>query len=99
MPCMDYQDSRDGREVNLENKINYLTRLLCSACRQLAERSSSGQIYDAELSEWYKKHQEEDQRRIAEANKREAKAAIKKRLLKQLTKEELDALGILGEAP
>lgn len=106
MPCT-YTGSLDGDHIlSLEESNNKLseqvgqlaaeldrvTALLCQAC-YILERDGEGIIEDAELGQWYQEHKERDKKR-KKLDKKDALRAIRSRLMRQLTKRELKALGI-----
>lgn len=103
MPCNGGQYFDRSRErYDDQKKIDSLTRLLCHACGLL---SASSVDMGQELDEWWYEHRLKDEELKAEAKRRaEAEAAtvrreaylesIRKRVMRQLTDDELEALGI-----
>jgi hypothetical protein len=103
MPCSnpidDYVGPSERDSFTLE--INLLTARLCEACRVLEEHG----LVPKELTAWWKQHKKEDENRQKAAAEKLAKAektmqrkeylrSVKERLKKQLSPDELEALGL-----
>ncbi len=102
MPC---NDGRDARIVYVENleKVDQLTRMLCSLCR--AVDSYNSEYRDVTIihmpnnvRDWWKQHKEADEKREEAARKRAETMKKKKKLrrsgLSKLTDEERTVLGL-----
>ena len=67
MPCRDWDET--SRVVEVESstqrrKIDVLTRLLCSLCKEQQANGTGNLILKVPgLQEWWKKHQEDDRKR------------------------------------
>lgn len=93
MPCRDGGPSPEevNRSVKAEqrrnkainNKIDTLTRMLCTLCKLSNEK---GMSLPTEISKWYEEHKEVDKKRLADA----LKSALAK-----LNDDEKEALGLL----
>ena len=83
------------------NRLDEATKILCSACRSLTEEEVEKYIYDGHNTEarrlagWWDRHQEWDERRVAEEDAAKKKATLRERALNKLTPEEMQALGLI----
>lgn len=88
----------------MRKKIDWLTRMLCHACGLLEDAEVD---MGRELSEWHYEHKLADEERIKEAKARAVAesarrrrdkylASIKARMLRQMTDDEREALGLCG---
>jgi hypothetical protein len=110
MPCRvdDYSSDWELGELRKESKqkIDFLTRLLCSACQALEKNEI---LVSPELSGWWTAHKAQDAqmrakaeqtRMIAESKRHREQElqAIRDRLSTQLTDDELIAIGLKKES-
>lgn len=85
-------------------RLDEATALLCSVCRSFTSDEKERIIYNAHskesrnLASWFERHQEWDNRRVAEENEMRQKIMLKERALKKLTTEEMVALGLIEES-
>jgi len=81
-------------------RIDEATKILCESCRGLDTCQANVYIYDGrnskarKLADWFDRHQEWDERRVAEEDEMRAKIMLKERALKKLTTEEMEALDL-----
>lgn len=82
------------------NRLDEATALLDAACRSLNDEEREKIIYDAhnktarKLASWFERHQEWNERRVAEEEKTRKKIIAKERALRKLTTEEIEALDL-----
>jgi len=109
MPCRDpdwYGQSVDNPvSVELKEKVNNLTQLLCRACSILDNKGFFTKYPHGELEDWYREHQAADRARV-EASRRAFERAqkekrrkgylesVRDRLMSELTDDEKEALGL-----
>jgi hypothetical protein len=81
-------------------KLDEATQMLCAECRGMSEDLREKIIYNAhdktarKLANWWERHQEWDQRRVAEEEEAVKAAELQAAALKKLTPEEREALGL-----
>ncbi|KKL89681.1 hypothetical protein LCGC14_1912280 [marine sediment metagenome] len=105
MPC---SDGRDGRIVYVENpeKVDRLTRMLCSLCRAVDEHNNDQGVLSPDcwvsmpnnIAKWWDEHKEQDRVRTERAKVKAETMKKKKKLrrsgLSKLTDEERTVLGL-----
>ena len=104
MPCYDPTPAEraDSENRSLKYKLDQVTALLCYACSVLCKLPIP---VSGELKRWYEQHLRDDAARLQQEEERkkqdetekereERQAEIRKRLIAQLTPEELDAVGL-----
>ena len=83
------------------NRLDEATKILCETCRSLSKEESEKYLYDAHhkdarrLADWFERHQEWDERRVAEEAATRKKVVARDRALKKLSVEEIEALGLI----
>lgn len=115
MPCRDYSDSdllaqETGRANRLKERLDLATKLLCKLCRAhfnadkkvIMLNTALGTAFrNPLLVEWWKRHEKDDDKRIADEMKlaaaqidEEQRKRIARAALKKLSPTERRALGI-----
>jgi len=108
MPCRDPDWNESDRRwawdtdtvCELEAKLDKVTALLCNICRRVKDwtvLSPKHLELSAEETEWYAEHEAADNARIVEEATQQREIylqSVRDRLMKQLTNDELEALGI-----
>jgi hypothetical protein len=92
MPCYDersspsYLDAEFAKERRrLQDKLNLVTRLLCSLCKELTRQGVAGYISKIHgLDKWWEEHQAADRRH--EREELERKHAIRQKKIADLKK-------------
>jgi hypothetical protein len=83
------------------DRLDEATKMLCYALRAMNPKDMEKYVYDAHsktarrLANWWERHQEWDERRVKEEETAAKKTKTKKKALSKLSKEELEALGLL----
>lgn len=100
MPCRYYTEAEEKRiaeeaMADLQNELDFVTRLLCEVCSGLPEKKMS-----FELASWYAAHKKMDAQRIAAEKTAAAKynreQKARQRALAKLTPAEKKMLGVQG---
>jgi len=90
MPCYDGRD-KEGRELrtlNLEQRIDYLTDLLCKQCKFVDTPDYDINLIHPEVRTWWKEHQESDKdKEDAEKSDRLFSINYKRKQMKELENE------------
>jgi hypothetical protein len=86
----------EDNSTSVKQRLDNLTNLLCNHCTNMSKKEQKTVIYDGrnpqarKLADWWEEHQEWDKARIKE----EEKEIKKQKILKKLTKEERELLGL-----
>ena len=92
MPCYDERSSPGYIYKENREKIDKLTRMLCTVLSSLP--STQVKSLNKEINDWWAKHQEWDRRRLATEAEARRKEELKRRAKAKLTEQERKALGI-----
>lgn len=91
MPCRCEDDGLDI--IRLRDEANAATRAACDL-RTILRRGGSERDLCSETRKWIKRHDEWDERRIAEENAAGQRQKVKQAALDKLTLDERRALGL-----
>lgn len=98
MPCRYYTEAEEKSMAvetitDLQRELDFVTRLLCAVCSDMAKSKLSG-----ELASWYASHKKMDAQRLADEKREAAKfnreQKARQRALAKLTPAEKKMLGV-----
>lgn len=91
MPCRGPDEEPWAINSQQQEKIDKLTRMLCSASKSMELRDVP---MSREHKDWWRKHQEWDKKRLEQEREEKRKETLRKNALAKLTKEEKDLLDL-----